>query len=117
MKRRKRRQSVVWRAFIRGFVATGLLDRAEAGSSRLPRDSLRRALKGGLAIASGTLVSEKLSQREYTRSAAALVAGSMCVALADRFLTRSKSDHEDGQNGEENEEVQNGEGSEDGQPI
>lgn len=108
MKRQKRTQSAAWKAFVRGFVATGLMDRAEAGSSRLLRDSLRRALKGGFAVASGTLVSEGLSKRDYTGSAAAMAAGTVCLALVDHYLTRSTSDREDWQNGKEIEEVQQG---------
>jgi hypothetical protein len=71
----------------------------------LPRDSLRRALKGGFAIASGTLVAERLSQRNYTKSVVALGAGTACLAIADHYLTLGKSDDEDRQDGEEEEET------------
>lgn len=107
-KRGKRTRSAARKAFVRGFVATGLLaclDRTVGGSSGLSRDSLRRALKGGFAITSGTLVAERLSQRDYTRSAVALAAGAVCLAITDHYLTLSKPDHEDRQDGKE-EEVQ-----------
>lgn len=103
-RKRQRARSAARKAFVRGFVATGLLasvDRTQGGSTRLSRDSLRRALRGGFAIASGTLVAEKLSQRDYTGSAAALAAGTVCLAITDHYLTPSKSDHEDRQDGEE----------------
>ncbi len=108
MKRRKKTKSPVWKAFVRGFVATGLIVRAEASSSRSLRDSLRRALKGGFAVATGTFVSEGLLKRDHTGSAMALAAGSVCLALVDHYLTSSTSDRKDWQNGKEDEEVQQG---------
>lgn len=112
MKRLKRgKRTRARKAFVRGFVATGLLDsldRTTGGSFELSRDSLRRALKGGFAVASGTLVAERLSQRDYTRSAVSLAAGAVCLAITDHYLTLSKPDHEDPEDGEE--EVQQGQG-------
>ena len=104
MKAGKRTRFIAGESFVRGFVATGLLvwlDGTAGGSSRSPRGSLRLALKGGFAIASGTVVAERLSRRDYTRSAAALAAGAACLVITDRYLSPSETDSEDRRDGEE----------------
>ena len=86
-KRRKRSRSKTQEAFVRGFVATALL--ASADSSVGPeggrtRGGLRRALMGGMAIASGTAVAEALQEKRYSTVLVALAAGAAGMAIISR---------------------------------
>ncbi len=86
-KRKKRVRRQAQEAFVRGFVATALianLDRPAGAGGGLARDSMRRALMGGIAIASGTVVAEALQEREYARSLMALAAGAVGMAIVGR---------------------------------
>ena len=89
-KRKRKARSQTQAAFIRGFVATALLasvDRPAGVRGGLARASLRRALKGGIAIASGTLVAEALQERRYARSLIAVAAGAAGIAIVGRYPT------------------------------
>ena len=109
MKKRKREKQArvdAQKTFVRGFIATALLvglDGSTGGSIGLSRDGLRRAIKGGLAIASGSIVADALQQRRYARSLVALATGSACVAITDYCLIPREPEQADQENGEEKE--------------
>lgn len=89
-KRKKCAHSHAQEAFVRGFVATALLaslDTPAGPRGRLTRNSMRRALMGGIAVASGTLVAEALQERKYARSLVALAAGAAGMAIVGRHPT------------------------------
>ena len=105
-RRRKRARSQAQEAFVRGFVATALLasiDRPAGVRGGLARASLRRALKGGIAIASGTLVAEALQERKYSKSLIALAAGAAGMAIVGRYPTPDETAQADESRGQEKE--------------
>ncbi len=107
-KRKKRAHSHAQEAFVRGFVATALLaslDTPAGTPGGLTRNSMRRALMGGMAIASGTLVAEALQERKYSRSLVALAAGAAGMAIIRRYPTPHETAQGDESRGQE-EEIQ-----------
>ena len=105
-KRKRQARSQAQAAFIRGFVATALLaslDRPAGVRGGLSPASMRRALKGGIAIASGTLVAEALQEREYSRSLIALAAGAASMAIIGRYPTPDETAQADESGGQEKE--------------
>lgn len=102
-KRKKRARSQAQEAFVRGFVATALLasfDRPAGARGGLP---MRRALKGGIAIASGTLAAEALQRRKFSRSLVALAAGVAGMAIVGRYRTSDETAQVDESRGQEKE--------------
>lgn len=67
-------------AFVRGFVATGLVVAVEGG---LTCDSMSRALKGGIAVAIGTLVADSIERNAPAQGALALACGVICLAAVN----------------------------------
>lgn len=89
-KRKKRARSQAQQAFVRGFVASALLaslDRPGGALGRVDRNNMRRALRGGIAVASGSVVAEALQERKYSRSVVALAAGAASMAIIGRYST------------------------------
>lgn len=109
-KRRKRSRSETREAFVRGFVATALLGSvgSSAGSEGgRTRGGLRRALMGGMAIASGTAVAGALTEQRYSRVLVALAAGATGMAIVSRYPILDEAVQVDENRGqEENEQVQ-----------
>jgi hypothetical protein len=105
-KRKRQARSQAQEAFVRGFVATALLaslDRSVHASGGLARTSMWRALKGGIAIASGTLVAEALQERKYSKSLIALAAGAAGMAIVGRYPTPDETAQADESSGQEKE--------------
>lgn len=105
-KRKKRARSQAQEAFVRGFVATALLERLDrpAGArGGLARHSMQRALMGGIAIASGTAVAEALQERKYSRLLMALAAGAAGMAIVGRYPTPVETAQADENRGQEEE--------------
>ena len=109
-KRRKRSRSKTEDAFVRGFVATALL--ASVDSSAGPQSGragggLRRALMGGMAIASGTAVAEALQEKKYSKVLVALATGATGMAIVGHFPDFHEATQVDENHGqEESEQVQ-----------
>lgn len=105
-KRKNRARTQAQRAFVRGFVATALLanlDTPAGARGGLARNSMRRALMGGIAVASGTLVAEALQERKYSRSLVALAAGAAGMAIIGRYPTPGETAQADDSRGQEQE--------------
>ena len=109
-KKRKRSRSKTEEAFVRGFVATALLagvDNSAGPQGGRTRGGLRRALIGGMAIASGTAVAEALQEKRYSKVLVALAAGATGMAIVSRYAILDEAAQGDENRGqEENEQVQ-----------
>lgn len=108
-KKRKRSGSKTREAFVRGFVATALLGTVDSAGPLGGRTGggLRRALMGGMAIASGTAVAGALKEQRYSRVLVALVAGATGMAIVSRYPILDEAAQVDGNRGqEEKEQVQ-----------
>lgn len=106
VKRRKRARADVGKAFVRGVVATALLAGLEGlpdGRRGLSRNGMRRAIKGGVAVAAGTAVAESLQERDYSGTVLALVAGAAGIVLTDRHLGPDQAREQDQDIGKEQE--------------
>lgn len=104
-KARQRDLATARTAFVRGFVATGLLAAAEQDGWRVSRKTMRRAIKAGVAVASGTLVSEALQREDPLRTMVVLVAGATCLAITDRLLKDPDHQQEQTSHVEEKETI------------
>ena len=105
-KRKKRARSRGQDAFVRGLVATALLatvDRRAGAGRGLARKGLQRALKGGMAVASGTLVAEALRERNFSRSLLFLAAGAAGMLIVDRYPTSDETAEGGKSSGQEQE--------------
>ena len=102
-KRKNRARLQAQEAFIRGFVATALLASFDTPAGARGGVAMRRALKGGMAIASGTLVAESLQERKYSRSLVALAAGAAGMAIIHRYSTAEETAQGDESRGQEEE--------------
>ena len=108
-KRQKPSRSRTKDAFVRGFVATALL--ASVDSSAGPRTGptrggMRRALMGGMAVATGTAVSEALQEQRYSKVLVALATGGAGMAIIGRHPILDEAAQVDENRGqEENEQV------------
>ncbi len=105
-KGKQKKRSHAQEAFVRGFVATALLaglDTPAGARGGLTRNSMRRALMGGIAVASGTLVAEALQERKYSRSLVALAAGAAGMAIIGRYPTPHETAQGDESRGQEEE--------------
>lgn len=75
------------RAFIRGSIASGLMAATEyAGQRTMTQATARRALKSGLAVASGTMVVNSLERGDLLRAALFMGGGAVCMATIEALL-------------------------------
>lgn len=100
-KTRRQDRALARTAFVRGFVATGLLAFAEQDGRRFSRATMRRAIKAGVAVASATLVADFIQRDDYARSMVVLVAGAACLAITDRILADTDTAQEHTAHGQE----------------
>lgn len=105
MKKKQRKRvpqaQVARMAFTRGLVATGVLAFAESGGGALSRTALRRALKSGIAVASGTLVADSLERDEPLKAVLAIAGGIVGAAATDRLLAVADQEQERVRDGKE----------------
>lgn len=90
-KRRKkaRNRAIAQKAFVRGFVATGLLAIADGTEKPMTRATASRAIKAGIAVAGGTLVAEGLQRRDYRLTMLALTGSAVCMKAAEHIFETS----------------------------
>lgn len=107
MAKGKRGRSKAAAAFVRGFVATGLLvGLGQAGTARpcpASRTVLRKALQGGVAIAAGSVAARALSRRRYATVLAATAAGAIGILASGALLAATPQQEKETDLGEEKE--------------
>ncbi|MTJ80320.1 MAG: hypothetical protein F8N37_04785 [Telmatospirillum sp.] len=89
MKKRKTRiddENSAASAFLRGFLATGLLC-AFAGPDRATaRSVLRQAVTGGAALSVATVAARAIRHRDYGAALVGVAAGAAGIRMAERLL-------------------------------
>lgn len=85
-------------AFVKGFVATGLLAsiQNQPGRPVLDKQAVRRALQGGAALAAGTVAAQAWQRQDLGRAVLAVALGTASVMVLEQLMKETK-ENEDGQ--------------------
>lgn len=89
--------------FVRGFVTSGLLAalQSQGCQPRLDRRTLRLAVQGGAALASGVAAMRALRGTQYAQALLSVAAGAAAVAAAEYFLQTSHPSNQETAHGQE----------------
>lgn len=89
--------------FVRGFVTSGLLAalQSQGYQPRLDRRTLRLAVQGGAALASGVAAMRALRGTQYAQALLSVAAGAAAVAAAEYFLQTPHPSNQETAHGQE----------------
>ncbi|AKU67956.1 hypothetical protein ADJ79_02590 [Ottowia sp. oral taxon 894] len=88
---------------MRGFVTSGLLAalQSQGCQPRLDRRTLRLAVQGGAALASGVAAMRALRGAQYAQALLSVAAGAAAVAAAEYFLQTPHPSNQETAHGQE----------------